>query len=177
MKNLFSLIARSFMKHFFLYAFLLLTLSPVSFAQKVISITIDGTINPVAAGYIHNGIKEAVDKKAECLLIHLNTPGGLLQSTRIIVSDILGSSIPVIVYIAPEGAHSYSDDVLITLAANIAAMAPGTNIGAADPVELQGSIDTIMNATAASDAAPKFVPGAIAAIFAASVINTPAEPA
>jgi len=141
------------MKHILLYAYLLLTLSPVSFAQKVISITIDGTINPVAADYIHNSIKKAADAKAECLLIHLNTPGGLLQSTRMMVSDMLESPVPVIVYIAPAGAHAGSAGVFITLAANIAVMAPGTNIGAAHPVNLQGGMDTVMNEKATNDAA------------------------
>jgi membrane-bound serine protease (ClpP class) len=141
------------MKHIFLYACLLFVLSSVSSAQKVVSITVDGTINPVVADYIHNSIKKADDEKAECLLIHLNTPGGLLQSTRIIVSDMLQSPVPVIVYVAPSGAHSGSAGVFITLAANIAAMAPQTNIGAAHPVELQGNMDTIMSAKATNDAA------------------------
>ena len=141
------------MKRTFLYACLLLALSQVSFAQKVISITIDGAINPVTAAYVNNGIKEATDKKAECLLIHLNTPGGLLESTRIIVSDMLESPVPVIVYVAPAGAHAGSAGVFITLAANIAAMAPGTNIGAAHPVQLQGGMDSTMNEKATNDAA------------------------
>ncbi|HEX5150451.1 MAG TPA: nodulation protein NfeD [Parafilimonas sp.] len=141
------------MKYILLYTCLLLTLTQVSFAQKVISITIDGTINPVAADYIHNSIKKAADAKAECLLIHLNTPGGLLQSTRMIVSDMLESPVPVIVFIAPAGAHAGSAGVFITLAAHIAAMAPGTNIGAAHPVSLQGGMDTVMNEKATNDAA------------------------
>jgi membrane-bound serine protease (ClpP class) len=141
------------MKRLLLYACLSLTLIQVSFAQKVISITIDGTINPVAADFVHNSIKKAADTKAECLLIHLNTPGGLLQSTRTIVSNILESPVPVIVYIAPAGAHAGSAGVFITLAADIAAMAPGTNIGAAHPVSLQGGMDTVMNEKATNDAA------------------------
>jgi membrane-bound serine protease (ClpP class) len=141
------------MKHILLYACLFLALTPVSFAQKVISITIDGTINPVAADYIHNSIKKAADANAECLLIHLNTPGGLLQSTRMIVSDMLESPVPVIVFIAPAGAHAGSAGVFITLAADIAVMAPGTNIGAAHPVSLQGGMDTVMNEKATNDAA------------------------
>lgn len=122
-------------------------------AQKAVSIKIDATINPVAADFIHNAIVKAANEKAQCLIIHLNTPGGLLQSTRIIVSDILESPVPVVVYVAPGGAHSGSAGVFITLAAHVAAMAPGTNIGAAHPVELQGGMDTIMNAKATNDAA------------------------
>ena len=122
-------------------------------AQKVISIKVNGGINPASAEYIHKAIEKTETEKAECLLIHLNTPGGLLTSTRAIVSDMLKSSAPIIVYISPAGAHAGSAGVFITLAANIAAMAPGTNIGAAHPVSLQGMPDTIMNAKGTNDAA------------------------
>jgi len=122
-------------------------------AQTVISIKIDGPINPVTASYIHRGIEKAISEHASCILIHLNTPGGLLKSTRIIVSDILESPIPVIVYVSPAGAHAGSAGVFITMAADIAAMAPGTNIGAAHPVTLQGQTDSVMNNKATNDAA------------------------
>ena len=122
-------------------------------AQQVISIKIDGAINPVVAGYIHRSIAKATSEHAVCLLIHLNTPGGLLRSTRIIVGDILASPIPVIVYVSPAGAHAGSAGVFITLAADIAAMTPGTNIGAAHPVTLQGSADSVMNSKSTNDAA------------------------
>src|SRR3954447_19215278 len=136
-----------------IYLLIIFFLSLTASAQKVVSIKIDATINPVAADFIHRSIVKAHNEKAPCLIIHLNTPGGLLQSTRIIVSDILVSPVPVVVYVAPAGAHSGSAGVFITLAAHIAAMAPGTNIGAAHPVELQGGMDTIMNAKATNDAA------------------------
>jgi len=68
-------------------------------AQTVISIKIDGAINPVVASYIHRSIEKATSENAACLLIHMNTPGGLLKSTRIIVGDILESPVPVIVYV------------------------------------------------------------------------------
>ena len=114
---------------------------------------VDGPINPVTADFIHNGIEKAKNIKAECLIIHLNTPGGLLKSTRIIVSDILESPVPVIVYVSPAGAHAGSAGVFITLAAHIAAMAPGTNIGAAHPVNMQGSMDSTMGEKVTNDAA------------------------
>lgn len=140
------------MKRYLPYCFFLL-LFPVSvISQKVVSIKIDGSINPVSADFIRNGIKKAVNEKAECLIIHLNTPGGLLKSTRMIVSDMLESAVPVIVYVSPGGAHAGSAGVFITLAANIAAMAPGTNIGAAHPVS-QGQMDTTMNEKVTNDAA------------------------
>jgi membrane-bound serine protease (ClpP class) len=122
-------------------------------AQKVVSIKIDGTINPASAGFIKNAIEKATSDKAECLIIYLNTPGGLLKSTRVIVSDILNASIPVVVYVAPGGAHAGSAGVFITLASHIAVMAPSTNIGAAHPVSMQGGMDSTMNDKATNDAA------------------------
>jgi len=115
--------------------------------------TIDGSINPASAAFIRDGIKKASEEKAECLVIHLNTPGGLLASTRKIVSDILDSPVPVVVFVYPGGSHAGSAGVFITLAAHIAAMAPGTNIGAAHPVTMQGQMDTTMNEKATNDAA------------------------
>lgn len=114
---------------------------------------IDGSINPSSADFIHNGIERATREKAECIIIHLNTPGGLLKSTRVIVSDILASPVPVVVYVSPDGAHAGSAGVFVTLAAHIAAMAPGTNIGAAHPVALQNQMDSTMNEKATNDAA------------------------
>jgi len=114
---------------------------------------IDGTINPVAAGFIHDGIRKAEKENAICLIIHLNTPGGLLKSTRLIVSDILESPVPVVVYVSPAGSQSGSAGVFITLAAHVAAMAPGTNIGAAHPVTLQAPMDSIMGEKVTNDAA------------------------
>ena len=98
----------------------------------------DAVINPVIHEYIREGIRSAEAEKAQCLIIELDTPGGLLQSTREIVRDIMNSSVPVVTYIAPRGARAGSAGVFITLASHIAAMAPSTNIGAAHPVGLGG---------------------------------------
>jgi membrane-bound serine protease (ClpP class) len=136
-----------------LLAFLVFSLSH-SPGQVVHVITIDATINPATAEFIHQSILKAEEKGAECLVIRLNTPGGLLKSTRVIVTDLLTARIPIIVYVAPAGAQSASAGSFITLAAHIAAMAPGTNIGAAHPVGLQGGEkDSIMNEKATNDAA------------------------
>jgi membrane-bound serine protease (ClpP class) len=121
--------------------------------KRVVVISVDGSINPSSAEYINSGIKRAREKNAECLIIKLNTPGGLLKSTRIIVTDILNSEIPVVVFVYPGGSQAASAGVFITLAGHIAAMAPGTNIGAAHPVSLQGEQDSIMNEKATNDAA------------------------
>jgi membrane-bound serine protease (ClpP class) len=141
------------MKHFLLYCFFFLFLSASLVAQTVVSMKVDGAINPVTADFIKEGIEKATKQKAACLLIELNTPGGLLQSTRHIVSYILESPVPVIVYIAPAGSQAGSAGVFITLAAHIAAMTPGTNIGAAHPVSLQGQMDSIMSEKVTNDAA------------------------
>lgn len=140
------------MKRIFIYLFLLL-LPIVCLAQSVVSIQVDGSINPASAAFIRQAIEEAAEQKAECLIIHLNTPGGLLKSTRVIVSDILNSAVPIVVYVSPAGAHAGSAGVFITMAAHIAAMAPSTNIGAAHPVTMQGGMDSTMNDKATNDAA------------------------
>lgn len=96
----------------------------------------DDTINPVTAEYIVNGIERAARENAQCLVIKLDTPGGLLSATRLIVKKILTSSVPVVVYVAPGGSRAGSAGVFITYASHVAAMAPSTNIGAAHPVQM-----------------------------------------
>ena len=97
-------------------------------------IVIDGSINPAVDDFIRESIGRAKSNGARALIIQLDTPGGLLSSTRTIVKEILGAPVPVMVYVAPSGAGAGSAGVFITLSAHIAAMAPGTNIGAAHPV-------------------------------------------
>jgi membrane-bound serine protease (ClpP class) len=127
--------------------------SPI-FGQTVHVITVEATINPATAEFIHHEIGKATAAGAECLVVRLNTPGGLLKSTRVIVTDLLTARIPIVVYVSPSGAQSASAGAFITLAAHIAAMAPGTNIGAAHPVNAQGGEkDSIMNEKATNDAA------------------------
>jgi membrane-bound serine protease (ClpP class) len=101
-------------------------------------ITIDGSINPATASYIDDSIASAKADGAGALVIQLDTPGGLLNSAERIVKAILAAPLPVIVYVAPSGASAASAGVFITEAANVAAMAPGTTIGAAHPVEQGG---------------------------------------
>lgn len=139
------------MKHLFIYI-LLLFFPVVISAQNIISIQIDGSINPASAAFISSAIEKATIEKAPCLIIRLNTPGGLLKSTRVIVSSILSSPVPVVVYVSPSGAHAGSAGVFITMAGHVAAMAPGTNIGAAHPVNMQGSMDSTMNSKTTNDA-------------------------
>ena len=122
------------MKALLLTILFLINFSSYTTQSKIFVIKIDGTINPVTASFINNSLQKAKQEKAECLIIQLNTPGGLLKSTRLIVSDFLSSEIPVVVYVYPSGAQAASAGVFITLASHIAAMAHGTNIGAAHPV-------------------------------------------
>jgi membrane-bound serine protease (ClpP class) len=113
--------------------------APATFAaEKVSLINIDGAIGPATATYIARSIEEARTQNAQCLIIQLNTPGGLLDSTQKIVQSFLGSSVPVVVYVAPTGATATSAGCFITIAASVAAMAPATTIGAAHPVSIGG---------------------------------------
>ncbi len=103
-------------------------------APHVDLIAIDGSINPAVDDFIREGIARAKNKGARALIVQLDTPGGLLTSTRTIVKEMLGAQVPVMVWVGPSGAGAGSAGVFITLAAHVAAMAPGTNIGAAHPV-------------------------------------------
>jgi membrane-bound serine protease (ClpP class) len=108
--------------------------------EKVCLIKINGAIGPATASYISRSIGEAQSQNAQCLIIQLNTPGGLLDSTQVIVQQLLASPVPVVVYVAPIGATATSAGCFITLAASLAAMAPATTIGAAHPVTIGGGI-------------------------------------
>jgi membrane-bound serine protease (ClpP class) len=121
--------------------------------KEVIVISVNGVINPVATEYIGKNIRKANEKKVEALIIELDTPGGLDTSMRNIVKDIIGSGVPVVVFVSPSGSRAASAGVFITMAAHIAAMAPGTNIGAAHPVGLGGKMDKTMAEKATNDAA------------------------
>lgn len=134
---------------------LLLVIFQTAFAGNgtVLFLAVDGSINPASSDYIHEGIKRAEEHNASCVVLELNTPGGLLKSTRLIVTDFLTSSVPVVVYVSPSGSQSASAGVFITLAAHIAVMAPGTNIGAAHPVSMQGGMDSTMSEKVTNDAA------------------------
>lgn len=101
-------------------------------------IVINGTINPAVVEFIDESLRTSHEEKARALVIQMDTPGGLLNSTRVIVKDILGAPVPVIVYVAPSGSGAISAGTFITMAAHVAAMAPGTNIGAAHPVGVGG---------------------------------------
>jgi membrane-bound serine protease (ClpP class) len=105
---------------------------------RVLLLQVKGPVTPVVQAYIERGIRTARDQEDPCLVIQLDTPGGSLDITRHIVQDMQASPVPIIVYVAPSGATAASAGTIITLAGNLAAMAPGTSIGAASPVSSQG---------------------------------------
>jgi membrane-bound serine protease (ClpP class) len=106
--------------------------------EKVCFITVEGPISPATAGYVSRAVDETASQGGQCLIIQLNTPGGLLDSMQRIVQKLLASPVPTVVYVAPTGATAASAGCFITLAADLAAMAPATTIGAAHPVALGG---------------------------------------
>ena len=112
--------------------------SKVQAESSVVLATYDGVINPVSAEYLHDALVSAQEDRAQAVIFRLNTPGGLDTSMRLIIKDITGATIPVIVYVSPSSGRAASAGVFITMAAHVAAMAPGTNIGAAHPVAMGG---------------------------------------
>jgi len=112
-----------------------LVLCPVSSAE-ILKIVVDDTIQPITQEYISRAIDEAQHRGDQVVLIEINTPGGLVDSTRRIIEKITSSQVPVIVYVAPSGSRAGSAGIFILEAADVAAMAPGTNAGAAHPVLL-----------------------------------------
>lgn len=117
---------------------LVLAALPVRAESFVQLATYDGVINPVSAEYVHDALASAQENGAQALIIRLNTPGGLDTSMRLIIKDITAATIPVVVYVSPSSGRAASAGVFITMAAHVAAMAPGTNIGAAHPVAMGG---------------------------------------
>jgi len=119
--------------------------SQPSQSSSVSFISVDGSINPTTFNYIERAHTTANERNDNALIIQLNTPGGLLTTTQDIVTLMLGSDLPIIVYVAPDGSNAGSAGTFITMAAHIAAMAPATNIGAASPVSMGGGqMDTVM---------------------------------
>lgn len=114
--------------------------------EVVLLIRIEGPISPVTTNYLRRGIAEATEREAVALVVELDTPGGLLESTQNIVRELFEAEIPVVVYVSPDGARAASAGTFITMAAHVAAMAPSTTIGAASPVTMQpgAEADTVM---------------------------------
>ncbi len=124
-------------------------------AREVMVAQVNGIIGPVTAQFMIHTMEQAEAQGSECLVFELDTPGGLDDSMRLIIKKIMASKVPVVVYVAPSGSRAASAGAFITMAAHIAAMAPGTAIGAAHPVALGPAtvMDTNMAAKVANDAA------------------------
>lgn len=122
-------------------------------AQRIVAIDFDGMIHPISAEILTRAIEQAQREQAVALLIRLNTPGGLLEATRTINQKILASPVPVITYVTPSGARAASAGFFILEAGDVAAMAPGTNTGAASPVLLGQPMDPVMRSKVENDTA------------------------
>ncbi|MGA8111321.1 MAG: nodulation protein NfeD, partial [Acidobacteriaceae bacterium] len=138
--------------------FLLCLLGPctvrVAAAQtpQVVVLHLDDTIQPISADYLERGLAKAAEIHAQAVLVEMDTPGGLLDSMRAMVGDILQSPVPVIVYVAPAGARAGSAGFFIMESADLAVMAPGTEAGAAHPVVEMGSVSDTMKEKILNDA-------------------------
>ena len=126
---------------------------PPAAAPVIVQINLDDIVHPVSADYVNDGLRHAKDIGARAVIIRLNTPGGLVDSMRAIVEGILSSPAPVITWVGPNGARAASAGLFILLAGDVAAMAPGTNTGAAHPVTGTGQkIEEVMEKKIVSDA-------------------------
>jgi len=121
--------------------------------RQVDVLKVKGVINPIVSQYVNRGIERAENEGVECLIIELNTPGGLDKSMRTIIERMLSAKVPVVVYVSPPGARAASAGAFIGIASDILAMAESTNIGAAHPVDLGGKITKTMSEKITSDAA------------------------
>jgi len=134
--------------------FLALMVLAIPSSAEVLKIVINDTIHPITDEYIGRALAQAQTQKAQALLIEINTPGGLADSTRDIIEKILASPVPVVIYVTPSGSRAASAGFFILEAADVAAMAPGTNTGAAHPVMLGGGkMDDVMKEKVENDSA------------------------
>src|SRR2546428_11026356 len=135
-----------------LFSAAIFALIAVPAQATVLRTEIDGPIGPITAAFIQRSLEEASRQNSSVLLIHLKTPGGLGVSMQDIVEKILNSPVPVVVYVSPSGAHAASAGFFILLAADVAAMAPGTSTGAAHPIFPLGNENKILLDKVTNDA-------------------------
>jgi membrane-bound serine protease (ClpP class) len=136
-----------------LFVLLFVLMSVASCSADVLKIELDDAIQPVTAEYVGRAIAQAAANHDQAVLIDINTPGGLVDSTREVIEKIVASQVPVIIYVTPSGSRAASAGFFILESADIAAMAPGTNTGAAHPVILGEKMDDVMRQKMENDAA------------------------
>lgn len=155
MKTMRRFVTRMMMTVFVVCAAVVFAASDVSPVVKpvVVKLTIHDTIQPVTADYLERGLHDAARRHAQAVLISLGTPGGLLDSTRVMVEAIEDSPVPVIIFVSPSGSRAGSAGFFLLEAADVAAMAPGTNAGAAHPIVEGKQIDSILKTKIENDAA------------------------
>src|ERR1700736_60430 len=120
---------------------------------RVVAVSIDGMVHPITVEIVRHAIQQAQSEHAELLLIRLNTPGGLLDATRHLIEELSAAPVPVVTYVTPSGGRAASAGFFLLEAGDIAAMAPGTNTGAAHPVLIGAQMDPIMKQKVENDAA------------------------
>jgi len=122
-------------------------------APKVIAVNVDGMVHPITAEIVGSAVAQAKQENASLVLIRLNTPGGLMDAMRETIEKIVSSPIPVVTYVAPSGGRAASAGFFLLESGDIAAMAPGTNTGAAHPVVMGTEMDAVMKQKLENDAA------------------------
>jgi membrane-bound serine protease (ClpP class) len=132
---------------------LAMMLQPARATPKVIAVDLDGMVHPVTTEIVASALTEAKQQGASLVIIRLNTPGGLMDAMRDTISQIIASPVPVVTYVEPSGSRAASAGFFILEAGDLAAMAPGTNTGAAHPVAMGGEMDAVMKEKVENDAA------------------------
>ena len=142
------------MRQLFLTAIALAFLTRFASAEnKVVVVDVDGMVHPVTVEIVSSAIDRAKTESASLVLIHLNTPGGLMDAMRETIAKIVSSPVPVVTYVAPSGGRAASAGFFLLESGDVAAMAPGTNTGAAHPVAMGGEMDAVMKEKVENDAA------------------------
>ncbi|MDO9392132.1 MAG: nodulation protein NfeD [bacterium] len=143
------------MKKLFLFVLSIILVSGMTEASQVLVARVESAVSPASAKFMVQAVERAQREQAECLIIEMDTPGGLDQSMRQVIKSIMASTVPVVVFVAPQGSRAASAGAFITLSSHVAAMAPGTSIGAAHPVSIgqSGQMDSTMSGKVTNDAA------------------------
>ncbi|MBE0497470.1 MAG: nodulation protein NfeD, partial [Campylobacterales bacterium] len=128
------------------HLFSLLLFATISLASSILHVSIQGAISPASVAHLQHAFSHANTTKASLMIIELDTPGGLFESTREMVQKITNAPLPVVVYVSPKGARAASAGTYLLYASHVAAMAPGTNVGAATPVSIGSSQDALPTA-------------------------------